>query len=156
MSKIFIKIAKPDDADALTKIAFAAKAYWGYDAEFMAACVDELRVTSAILSDKNQSHYVAVQDGTIIGFYGLEKLSATEFELDSLFVRPELIGKGIGRRLMKHAKQIAQQMGCKIMTIQSEPNAEAFYQAAGGKTVGQKASDSIAGRYLPMLEIRFD
>lgn len=155
MNNNSISAAKPENAERLTEIALAAKAFWGYDQTFMTACVDELSVTKAMLTNQKFIYNLAMSKDEIIGFYGLEKLSTSLFELDALFVWPDFIGKGVGKILMTHAKQTAQSMGCDKLTIQSDPNAEAFYHATGAKTVGQKASCSVQGRYLPLLEITF-
>jgi GNAT superfamily N-acetyltransferase len=85
--------------------------------------------------------------------YALEQLSPTEVELEALFVRPFFIGKGYGRALMEHAKHKAAEMGATSLIIQGDPNAERFYQAAGGKLVGKRKSESIRGRLLPVFEI---
>ena len=37
--------------------------------------------------------------------------------------------------------------------IQSDPNAEGFYLAAGAKNIGVRESASIPGNQLPLLEI---
>lgn len=39
------------------------------------------------------------------------------------------------------------------MIIQDDPNAEAFYLAAGGVRTGDRESDSIPGRFLPLFVI---
>ena len=38
--------AKPEEADALSALAFRSKAYWGYGAEFLEACRSELTLTA--------------------------------------------------------------------------------------------------------------
>ena len=40
-----IRLARPDEADHLTALATRSKAYWGYDASFMEACVPALTIS---------------------------------------------------------------------------------------------------------------
>jgi predicted GNAT family N-acyltransferase len=41
-----IRDARADEAEALTRLALASKAHWGYSEAFMARCVAELTLTS--------------------------------------------------------------------------------------------------------------
>lgn len=150
---IEIRDATQPEAKLLSDLAFRSKAYWGYSDEFMEQAREELSVSSANIGSKNFQYLVAELKNEIVGFYGLERLSQKEFELDALFVAPEHIGAGVGRTLMNHAINRATQLGAQILIIQSDPNAEKFYRAAGGVVTGTKESLSIPGRYLPMLEI---
>jgi GNAT superfamily N-acetyltransferase len=81
------------------------------------------------------------------------RLSASELELEALFVEPGRIGQGIGRALIEHAKFTAAQVGASSLLIQGDPHAERFYRAAGGRLVGRRESASIPGRFLPVFVI---
>ena len=92
-------------------------------------------------------------DGRIAGFYALELLGPDDVELEALFVEPEMIGRGFGRTLIEHAKARASTLGIRQMVIQGEPNAQAFYEAAGGVCDGRRESSSISGRFLRIFRI---
>jgi predicted N-acetyltransferase YhbS len=146
-----IRPADKEEAELLSALAFRAKAHWGYSFEFMAACRDELSIPVEDLDSDFFIYRVAEQDGVVVGYYGLERLSASVWELETLFVEPLHMGSGIGRLLMNHAKAIATKAGAEKMLIQSDPNAACFYQAVGSKPAGRRESASIPGRYLPLL-----
>jgi len=55
--------------------------------------------------------------------------------------------------LISHAKSHAALLGGRVLIIQSDPNAEKFYRAAGGILAGKQESKSIPGRLLPTLKI---
>lgn len=151
---IMIRNAKPDEAAALSDLAMRSKAYWGYSVEFMEACREELSVSPGNI-EKSKFHYVvAERQGEIVGYYALERLSATAFELEALFVEPAHIGSGVGRALITHAKRHAAGAGGRTLIIQGDPNAARFYRAAGGVLTGERESASIPGRFLPTFEIR--
>lgn len=42
--------------------------------------------------------------------------------------------------------------GC-VLVIQSDPSAEGFYRVRGAQRVGERESASVAGRWLPLLEL---
>ena len=119
----------------------------------MAACENELRVEPRDLSAAGSRFVVAADGETLLGYYALMMLDAARIELEALFVEPALIGTGIGRTLFVDATRRAIEAGAKTMIIQADPNARRFYEAGGARFVGERASDSIAGRMLPLLEL---
>ena len=76
---------------------------------------------------------VAEQNGTIVGFAAIKLNDAI---LDQLFVRPGLIGGGLGRALFKDCQE---QMpdGFTLHTASSNENARRFYEKAGMKVLRQ-------------------
>jgi GNAT superfamily N-acetyltransferase len=141
------------EAEHLSELAMRSKAYWGYSDAFLEKCRDELSVQPFDIEDSNFHYSVGILKNEIVGFYAIERLSQSAFELDALFVEPKHIGAGIGSALMDHAKKRVMALGGQVLTIQSDPNAERFYRAAGGVLTGTRESGSIRGRYLPVFEI---
>lgn len=148
-----IREAKSNEAEVLTGIAIRSKAYWAYSQSFIEACRDELTVTDGSLNSADLHYYVAEGESELLGYYAIEKLNDREFELEALFVEPDFIGKGVGRALIDHAKNLVRKLGGTELIIQGDPNAEKFYRAAGGKSNGTRESASIPGRSLPLFKI---
>ena len=117
----------------------------------MQACLEELTLDPRYI-EINPTFVIEVER-SIIGFYSLEYVSASEAELGYLFVKPTFIGKGYGRKLMAHAQNKARDLGYNQIVIQGDPNAEKFYRAAGGSVVGTRKSTSISDRELPLFRI---
>ena len=88
-----------------------------------------------------------------MGYYSIERLSKSEFELEALFVEPQHIRRGIGRLLVANTLKRVAKRGDKKLLIQSDPNAVNFYLAVGGTLVGSRESASVPDRYLPIYEI---
>ncbi|MFH8382916.1 hypothetical protein ACH4E7_18490 [Kitasatospora sp. NPDC018058] len=63
-----IRPARPAEAELLTGIAVRAKAHWGYDEAFMAACRDELTLDAAAIGWASASTVVAEDGGRVLGF----------------------------------------------------------------------------------------
>ncbi len=146
-----LRAARSDEAAALTTLALRSKAHWGYDAAFMDACRDELTITEAEIAAGGLICLDA--DQQLVGFYGLTPVSEGRVELAYLFVEPAHIGRGCGRALMAHAIEAARAAGARVLEIQGDPHAAAFYQAAGAVLVGERESDSVPGRMLPLFEV---
>jgi len=148
-----IRNAEPYEASRLSDLAIRSKSYWGYSAEFMAACQEELLVSIEKMENERFHYIVTERQDEVVGFYALEHLSDSEFELEALFVEPNHIGTGVGKALMSHAKSYAASLGGDTLIIQGDPNAERFYLAAGGRPTGNRESVSIPGRFLPTFSI---
>jgi GNAT superfamily N-acetyltransferase len=117
-----IRRAERADAAALTRLALASKASWGYDAAFMEACRAELTLEARDI----------VGDPTFV-------------------IAPEAVRCGIGRRLWAHLERTARAVGVTHLEVDSDPHAEGFYRRTGMRRTGQAASGSIAERLLPHL-----
>lgn len=148
-----IREALPGEARVLSDLAVRSKGHWGYSREFLDACREELSVDPARLADASYECFVAVDGDALLGYYALSALSATEYELDALFVDPPAIGRGIGRRLLEHAIDRLASRGVATLVIQGDPHAARFYEAAGARQVGTRPSGSIQGRELPLYEL---
>jgi len=145
-----IRTAVVGDCEALTALALRSKAYWGYSAEFMAACRGELTIDAEFLC--LHEVFVLTQGSRSLGFYSLQKLSASRVDLGHLFVEPDHIGRCHGRRLWDHACARAGARGFGVLVIHSDPDAEPFYLSRGARRVGSTPSGSIPGRELPLME----
>ncbi len=146
-----IRRARADEAAALSDLAFRAKAHWGYDEAFMAACRAELTVTPAQIAASMT--FVYQGNAAPRGYYRLEVAGAVA-DAAQLFVDPPAIGQGIGKALWRHLVAEARGRGAAKVVVASDPNAAGFYRAMGARPIGTVPSGSIAGRMLPLLELR--
>jgi predicted N-acetyltransferase YhbS len=105
------------------------------------------------IGSDNFACFVAVEGDTILGYYSMEQSSGDSYELEALFVEPAQIGKGIGRKLLRHAVDELSKSSAKCLVIQGDPNATSLYVAAGARRTGSRESGSIPGRHLPLFEI---
>lgn len=149
-----IRAAEPDEAELLSELARRSKAHWGYSEAFMESCREELTYTPEQLAAGG--FWVLEDDGEVRGFYALSKISPDAMELGAMFVEPEYIGRGYGRALMNHALEEFAATKLFRLVIQADPNAAPFYEHAGARQIGERASDSIEGRSLPLYEINAD
>ena len=149
--EVSIRLARKDEAQALSDLALASKAHWGYDAEFLERTERALTVHAIELARGRT--FVAESGATRAGFYGFE-YEPPVLGLDFMFVAPAFIGRGVGAALMAHAKGEARRLGAHTLRIESDPNAEGFYLRMGARRVGEKPVPEIPGRALPVFEIK--
>jgi GNAT superfamily N-acetyltransferase len=72
----------------------------------------------------------------IVGFAVLLERDDDGCELDGLFVEPERMRSGAGRRLVDDAKRLARRRGATRIDVIANPQALAFYEAVGFIPVG--------------------
>lgn len=148
---ISIRRVVPKEADALTQIALSAKAHWGYPDPWMEIWTSQLTFSPEYF-EENES-WLCVDNEKPIAFYTLQEKNAKAW-LENLWVLPEYIGKGVGKRLFRHATELARQRGYKILQLEADPNAVGFYEKMGMHKIGERHSE-IEGqpRVLPVMEI---
>jgi len=145
--------AKPADAAVLTDIAFTAKRHWGYPEKWMENWRDALTIAPEFIA--SHEVYSAVAEGRIAGFYALGG-PTDRVQLLHLWVLPAAMGRGVGRALFIHAIATATELGCREMEIESDPNAEGFYQHMGAQRVGTNCLVLDGhSRELPVLIFKF-
>jgi GNAT superfamily N-acetyltransferase len=149
---IGIRRATPGQADILTAIAFAAKRHWGYPDAWIQLWSPSLTITPEFI-EKHET-YVAWMDEQPVGFCAFS-LEDDKASMEHLWVLPGYIGKGIGAALFKHASSRCKELGARVLKIESDPNAQGFYERMGAKKVGEVVGE-VDGqpRVLPLLEVK--
>jgi GNAT superfamily N-acetyltransferase len=151
VAEIRLRPARPPEADLLSELALRSKGYWDYDQVFLDSCRAELTIRPGEVPGR--CIVVAEAAGQILGFYSVDGHPPVG-ELGNMWVEPEWIGTGVGRRLWQHAMTTAQKAGFIALRIGSDPGAEGFYRAMGAQRIGTTPSASIPGRMLPLLQIQ--
>ena len=146
--RIEIRRATPADSARATELARAAKAHWGYPAEWLEAWEDDLVVTA----DGIQRHttFVASMDDAVVGVCQLQQ-SDDHAMLEHVWVDPRCHRRGVGRALVEHARDHAR----GVIAIVADPNAEEFYVKLGARRVGVVPAPMPGApeRSLPLMEL---
>jgi len=145
---IHIRSARPEEADALTQIALAAKRHWGYSEELLTLWKPSLTITSEFVQLGHT--FVAVSAHELAGFIGCEPTPPTVVEIVHLWVLPQFMHKGIGRQLWNRAVTLCESHSCSAVELDSDPFARAFYERLGAHHIANTPSIP-EGRQLPRL-----
>lgn len=150
-SAVSLRPARPEEAPAISALALRSKAHWGYSADFIEACRDDLTI------DRDWCDGIRVQvaerAGRLLGYSRISGEPPRGGVLDGLFVDPSVIGQGVGIALLRRAVDLAASLGMRVLSIESDPHAEAFYLAAGAVRIGETPSTVFRGRSLPLLAL---
>lgn len=144
-----IERAIPEDHTLLTVITKKSKAFWGYDEQQMERWNDLLTITSDYIL-KNET-YKLLLENEIIGYYSLLKIDPQTLKIDNLFISPEFIGKGLGKKLMADVFEKAKLNNYTSVVLDSDPNAEGFYSHLGFIKIDQ-VKTSVKNRFLPVMK----
>ena len=146
-----IRRARPEEAATLSQIALAAKRHWGYPERWMEIWKPQLTFSPEYF-EENES-WVAEINRAPIAFYTLLEKEGSAW-VENLWVSPEYIGKGVGKRLFSHALELSRQRGYKNLQLEADPNAVGFYEKMGMKKIGERVSE-VEGqpRILPIMEL---
>jgi N-acetylglutamate synthase-like GNAT family acetyltransferase len=145
--------AEKSEAAMLSSLAMRSKAIWGYSKESMKQFEGELTISASDL-DENLV-MIAEEEDVIVGFYTLA-IHQSVGELVSLFLEPNEIGQGKGRKLFATALSQAKALGIVSLTMIADPNASGFYEHMGADIIGGTNSASLPDRILPLFTINTD
>lgn len=161
MEDIVIRRAAPDDANAASRLAWRAKAGWGYPASWMEQWRDALVIRPEALRD--HLALVAVRGEELLGVCVVELPdprgdpvpSPRAGVLDQLWVAPEAQGRGLGKRLVEEVLALAAEAGLQRIDIESDPFAEPFYLRIGARVVGSRPAPmpGATERVLHLMEM---
>ena len=148
--QLVIRAPDVEELPALSELCMRSKAVWGYDADFMAACLKELTFVPGDLVSSRIA--VAARGESVLGVAQV-RMVGRDADLQKLFVEPSALRGGVGKALFDWAIDAAREMGASRMIIEADPGAAPFYRSLGARDVGFAPSGSIAGRMLPKLTL---
>ncbi len=137
MSRIAIRRAKSEDADALADCIDAAYSIY-------ADRIADLPAVSDGVAEAISRHrvWVAEMDGRLVGGLVLVPHDDCLF-LENIAVRPESAGSGLGRALIARAEQDCLDLGLReirLSTHQDMPENIAIYSRLGWKETGRSGN----------------
>ena len=143
--------ATPDQAETLTRIAVAAKRHWGYPERWIQIWSPLLTISPEFIETNDT--YVACINEKPVGFCAIS-IEEEKASVEHLWVLPDFMGKGIGTALFGHMLSRCKALGVRVLKIESDPNAQGFYERMGAKIVGERIGE-VDGqpRVLPALEV---
>lgn len=91
-----------------------------------------LRLTEAdTKGEAAQFHYVAAQEGEIVGCIVVVPLGEGTFQFRQMAVESRFRKRGIGRRLLQHVEREVREMGGHLFVLDARESAVPFYQKQG-------------------------
>lgn len=132
-----IRPARLDELAQLNALTGRSALHWGYEPEFLDWEPEAITLTVEML--ERDPVFVLELNLAVAGYYQLSG-EVSDLALDKLFVDPDYIGTGLGKRLWLHAIETAQRLGATGITFYSDPNAAGFYRAMGARWVREQTT----------------
>ena len=137
-----IRQAGPDERGGLIELQRRASLMWEEDRAFLLADPGMIDLPAGQISEGHVFVWEAA--GVVLGFAVVLPRDDGDAELDGLFVEPDAWGRGIGRRLVDHAADVARQRGCLALKVLANMRALGFYEKCAFQALGE-----VATRFTP-------
>jgi ribosomal protein S18 acetylase RimI-like enzyme len=146
-----LRAAEPAELAALSEIAAAAKAHWGYPRDWLERWQAELTLTPGDLA-RWRVRVATGPAGAPVGF-AATAAAHPRWTVEHLWVHPKAMRVGIGRLLLRDALRMAHAAGVVGLEIDADPHAAGFYMRCGGRRVGEMAAPmpGAPDRTLPRI-----
>jgi N-acetylglutamate synthase-like GNAT family acetyltransferase len=131
--EIEIRRATEEDAESISRVILAALRKTNakdYSPDTIARVEQSFSPSAVSALFRKRKVFAAVVHDTVVGTASLDGTAVR-----SVFVAPELHGRGIGKRLMAVVEQTARADGVDVLTVPSSVTAELFYAKLGFQAV---------------------
>src|SRR5262245_3066572 len=125
LMEVHIRRATADESTTLTEIAHAAKRHWGYPEAWIQRWQSDLTISPDFIN--RNFVFVAEINGQIAGCCALA-IEGALAEVEHMWIRPEYMGTGLGRRLLERVTAEATARKLPALELSADPNAEGFYR----------------------------
>ncbi len=152
--KTRIRKASADDAAVAWEIRNAAilsQCKGHYPPESLAIWTDG-EITEGFIQFVVEHLYVATVNDAVVG---TGMIDCNSGRLDAIFVRPDMMGHGIGKQMMSFLEALGCAAGLTTLALDSTLNAAEFYRRCGfvGEAIGRYQSPrGIALDCIPMTK----
>ena len=150
------------DSDAISEFLWEAWRQSGPDSPGFAGATEEViadiasrKVILSRLGGPTHRMFVAKQDNRVVGFASTRTESSTTIELSGVVVLKEMIGTGIGTRLLDLAVTVSAGHGFSRMVVSTESTndrALRFYESHGFTRIGETTTD-VEGTRVPVVNL---
>ena len=122
-----------------------------FEAYILRSLDEEIDRIPAYYAERAGGFWVAEDADTLVGMYGLERISQDVIELRRMYVAPEMRRRGIARALLEHAELQCRWIGAATLTLSTSEVQQAalgLYRNAGFHLVGEERSPAMTHKAL--------
>lgn len=133
-----IRVARPDDAAEVHKVIVAALRETNardYAASVIARLEESFGPAEVQSMIDTRKSFVAVEDDEGAGSRIVGTAALDGSVVRTVFVAPDVQGKGVGRLLMAEVEKASREAGVEILTVPASLTGEPFYAKLGFKAV---------------------
>lgn len=135
---VLIRPAEPADTRVLREIFRRSSLFNEGDRAQLLANPDTLELSAHAVSG-GRTRVAATVDGQVVGFASTSVIGDA-LELDDLFVDPDAMGRGVGRKLVLDVQALARAQGFGRVNVIANTAALGFYERLGFAIDGEVAT----------------
>lgn len=144
--------AKEEALTEINELISASKKYWNDSAEYLSQAIP-LLMRSAEYLQENLCFQIMTDDEEICGFFSFNEDGA-KHTLDHLWIKPNFIGKGLGRLAINFARELGTKKHWDSILVLPEPGSLEFYKKMGFVETGiQRESRVVGGPTFKVLRM---
>jgi GNAT superfamily N-acetyltransferase len=156
--RIDIRAFTPGDAGAVrelfvrvNRLLAPAEMREAFEIYIVRSLTEEIDRLADYYSERNGGFWVAVDGGTLIGMFGLERSADGAMELRRMYVDPDVRRRGVARRMLDFAEQECRRRGrlrMNLSTSELQREALALYRNAGYELVREEVAVAASNKTL--------
>jgi N-acetylglutamate synthase-like GNAT family acetyltransferase len=131
-----IRDAMPDEVEVLESLLRRSSSIWEADRGPLAGDPDDVELAPDAIREQRVRVAVGANE-RLVGFSVVLPTRKRVCELDSLFVDPDFLRRGVGRSLMADVVERARGEHAKRLDVIADPRAAGFYERMGFRSAGQ-------------------
>ena len=120
-----------------------SKSYWNWPTDYLKQALPLHEIDFSYLRSNQCFELLDVTD-QLAAFLAVA-ISDTRVVLDNLWVRPDLIGKGVGRRACEHVFRLASEHHWTELWVVPDHPAIGFYEKMGFSDTGERVPSRVPG-----------
>jgi GNAT superfamily N-acetyltransferase len=149
-----VRRAREANLAEINRVIAASKAHWDYPAAYLEAALPLLMIDEPYLAG-HLCFEIVDESKTVVCFLAVAE-EGGEHLLDHLWVRPDRLGRGIGRLACEHVFSLARRYGWAALRVLPDPPARGFYRKVGFTDTDMEVHSRVpGGPSFSVLEKRF-
>jgi len=135
--------AREESLARINDLIVRSKSYWNWPADYLRQALPLHEIEPSYLR-RNQCFELLDVNDQLVAFLCVAATDA-RVVLDNLWVRPDLIGKGVGRQACEHVFRLAREHDWTELWVVPDHPAVGFYEKMGFSDTGERVPSRVPG-----------
>ena len=135
--------AREESLARINDLIVRSKSYWNWPADYPKKALPLHEIETSYLR-RNQCFELLDVNDQLVAFLAVATTDA-RVVLDNLWVRPDLIGKGVGRQACEYVFRLAREHHWTDLWVIPDPPAVGFYEKTGFSDTGERVASRVPG-----------
>jgi GNAT superfamily N-acetyltransferase len=150
-----VRRARDANVEEINRVIVASKSHWDYPRSYLEAALPLLVIDESYLAE-HLCFEVVDEAANVVCFFAVTE-DTGEHRLDHLWVRPDRLRRGIGRRACEHVFALARRYRWPVLLVLADPPAHGFYRRMGFEDTDMRVPSRVPnGPAFPVLQKHFD